>query len=1038
MNDRSEISTPLLGEKKTFKEKVKQIIKEYWYLGLAFIIPALIMYLIYVAMGIHPIGEGSVLVLDLNGQYVSFFEALRHFIYGDASLLYSFARALGGEFMGMYAYYLASPFSYLVALFPQDLILEALLLIFLIKTGFCGFTFGFYLHKTNKDHRKFNKTAVISFSILYALSAYCVVQQHNTMWIDAVMWLPLVTYGIEELIKKGHFKVYVIFLALTVMSNFYIGWMVCIYSAVYFFVYYFMHNEKDRNNPYREEKHFARSFLRMGLFSLIAVAISAVIILTAYYSLSFGKNTFSNTNWALEMRFDILDMFAKFLPSSYDTVRPEGLPFVYCGVITLLLVPLFFCSNRFSVREKILSGVFIAFFILSFAISPVDIFWHGFQRPNWLNYRYSFMLCFFLLVIAYKALLELSRTSSKSLLSIGSFLILAIGIVQKMDLETYILDNSDQKNAIIKWSEGKLMTLECIWLTIICLISYLVILSAIKRSKAKRNISLIMVIVISLEVFANGLFCCLSLGKDVIYTSYTSYHDNIDPLKETVSAVKDSDSSFYRLETIAHKKANDNMALDVFGMTNSTSTLNATTIRFLSNMGYVGKSHESRYYAGNLLADSLLNVKYVLAGEENTSAEYKTDKALLSDSRFYSLYHSDKNYSVYENLYYLSLGYAVDADIKGLDLGKYHNPYDRLNNIVTKMLGETETVEVFKEITEYSYSTTNITESVQEPTETSNYKYAFTNFEKTDQEKSASVKYTFTLPSDVNESQYVYFYLPSEFQREFVFSAPKGSYGEVFGGEATRALFVGEIKPRASASVTLSLKENNLYVTEDVPLFYYLDYNTYVEVMERLDDSLLEIEEGFSDDRLKGSINTKNANSTIFTSIPYDAGWIVKVDGKQVNTYGILTDSTLEATKSADGALLAFDIEKEGDHTVELIYRPKAFTIGLTITVTAIIVFILIIIFEKPLNKICGKIFFPLTVPTTPPADKNGDNKEDDNKENDQNGKKTILVPPAEQGETPKGLEPSIPLKAMKFEKATLIEPIDGNESNKTKNGDID
>jgi len=51
---------------------------EYAYLTLAFLIPALIMYLVYVAMSIRPFGDGSVLVLDMNAQYVYFFEALRN------------------------------------------------------------------------------------------------------------------------------------------------------------------------------------------------------------------------------------------------------------------------------------------------------------------------------------------------------------------------------------------------------------------------------------------------------------------------------------------------------------------------------------------------------------------------------------------------------------------------------------------------------------------------------------------------------------------------------------------------------------------------------------------------------------------------------------------------------------------------------------------------------------------------------------------------------------------------------------------------
>ena len=229
-------------------DRIKNIISSHHstlYLSLAFVIPVVIMYLIYIAMEIHPFGGNSVLVLDLNGQYVYFYEALRNAVYGDTSLMYSFSRSLGGEFMGIYAYYIASPFSYIVCLFPQAKILDALLCIFLLKTGLCGYTFGFYLHKTGKST---SKIATIIFSCMYALTSYAIVYQHNSMWIDAVIWLPIITYAIEQLIKYGSFKLYVIFFSLTLMSNFYIGYMVCFYAAAYFIYYYFA-CEPSQNNP---------------------------------------------------------------------------------------------------------------------------------------------------------------------------------------------------------------------------------------------------------------------------------------------------------------------------------------------------------------------------------------------------------------------------------------------------------------------------------------------------------------------------------------------------------------------------------------------------------------------------------------------------------------------------------------------------------------------------------------------------------------------------------------------------------------------
>ena len=217
----------------TGNNKWKCLWKEYRFLLGCALLPAVIMYLIYLAKGLHPFGNGSVLVLDLNAQYVYFFEALRNAVTGDASLLYSFCRSLGGEFLGIYAYYIASPLSYIVCLFPQKRMLEALLTLFLLKTAICGVTFGFYMKKTLRTP---NAYAILLFSTFFALSSYAVVQQHNTMWIDAVMWLPLLTYGMEQLIKYGKFKMYTIFLALTVFSNYYIGYMICIYCFIYFFI----------------------------------------------------------------------------------------------------------------------------------------------------------------------------------------------------------------------------------------------------------------------------------------------------------------------------------------------------------------------------------------------------------------------------------------------------------------------------------------------------------------------------------------------------------------------------------------------------------------------------------------------------------------------------------------------------------------------------------------------------------------------------------------------------------------------------------
>jgi len=872
------------------------------YLSLAFIIPVAIMYLIYIAMEIHPFGGNSVLVLDLNGQYVYFYEALRNAVYGDTSLMYSFSRSLGGEFMGIYAYYIASPFSYIVCLFPQTKILDALLCIFLLKTGLCGYTFGFYIHKTGKST---SKIATIIFSCMYALTSYAIVYQHNSMWIDAVIWLPIITYAIEQLIKYGRFKLYVIFFALTLMSNFYIGYMVCFYAAAYFIYYYFACDISE-NNPLGEKNHFWKSFLRFSLTSVLAAGIAAVILLTAYYSLSFGKTTFSSADWAFEFKFDIIELLIKFLPGSYDTVRlsPAGLPLVYCGTLTLILVPVYFMASKFSAREKIMSGVMIGFFVLSFSISVVDLVWHGFSPPMWLNYRYSFMLCFFLLVLACKGFSELTNISSKIIFAICSYITGFVVIVQALGYDTIVVSESKK----LTWVDD----LTTVWFALACIGAYLVVLALLKYTKFKSNMLIILAFIVSFELFGNGLVNVIRLDKDVIYSGYNGYNNFLDSYRPILETLEETDNSFYRSEKTIHRKSNDNMALGLRGLSNSTSTLNKETIQFLKRMGYKSQSHNSKYIGGNPVGDSLLGIKYIISADD--LSHYYTE-AIVDASGF----------TAWLNENALSIAYAVDDKINNIVADDYETPCDYMNALVTAMLGSEETIEVFVPI-EVDNSTTNaycIKSYIQ-----GHNKYA-----KAGDDAEASLYYTFSVPT----SSPVYFYIPSDYQREVKLSG-SGIEASSFWSDSkdTNCLItLGTFEAGQNVDLTITLVSNDLYIKNGYNCLFYIDTELLDSIIKELKTYEYVITD-YTERSFKGKITAEKNNQIIQTTIPYDEGWKVYVDNEKVEIF-----ETLDA-------LVAFRID-EGEHNVELKYMPKSFVLGLIITLTCIVIFILTAIFYKKL-----------------------------------------------------------------------------------------
>ena len=909
------IPTPIPKKEKKFAglgRRIVDIYRTYSYLSLAFTIPLVLMYLMYVARGIYPFGDSTVLVLDLNGQYVSFYEYLWDCIHNDASILYSFSRNLGGEFMGMFDYYVASPFALLIGLFPKAWIQESLLIVFLLKTGLSGFNMGFYLHKHSTTQ---NKLTIVTFSILYALSNYCIIQMHNSMWIDAVLWLPILVYAIEELIKRGRFRLYVFTLAIILFSNFYIGYMVCIFTVAYCFYYYFAHNQNNENNPTGEKNHFLRSVLRVACWSLLAAGIAAFIILSARYSLSMGKDEFSNPNWAVTQKFELMELFIKFLPSSYDTVRPEGLPFVYCGTLTLLLVPAFFISKKISNREKIAAAMLILFFVASFATSTLDLIWHGFQKPNWLNYRYSFMLCFFLIVLAFRAFENIQFTSRKALLGITAFLGFAILLIQ--ELGDFITD-SNEKLVIRPFAT--------VWLALGCLIAYFIIICLWGRAKyvLKDKLSVILAFIVCAEVFASGLVDLEAFNKDVSFGSHTNgtwgYTKMIDTFRPITDVINENDDGFFRMEKSWLRKDNDNYALNMNGLSTSTSLLNRDTITFLQKMGYASYSHKSKYMGGTPVNDSLLGLKYIISDKDlshyygapiYTPEDYDYDEDKV---------RKDEKFNVYLNPYALSLAFGASEKFADFDPEQYDNPFDRLNAMVAYLLGEEEPVSIFvPALQNGDPELTNVTSS----------NIAMHNkYEVDDKDSAGILDYSYTVPTNTE----LYFYFPSDYGREVklkVNSSQKDNFGS---GDGLRIISLGKYKsPEIDVQVRIENNDGKLYIKDSwESSVYYIDWGTFEHAMARLNKMQLDIDSGWSDDHLTGSLSTVSDNQFMFTSIAYDKGWQVTVDGKPVETF------------ETANALLAFYVEDEGDHTVELRYMPTEYKLGITISILCTILFLIL------------------------------------------------------------------------------------------------
>ncbi len=974
-----------------FGRAVNSHFTKFGYLYCSFIIPAALFFIVFVMQGTYPFGNGSVLVLDLNGQYVYFFEALRKAIYGDASLLYTWFGSLGGESIGIYAYYLASPLSYIVALFPETAMTEALLVLELLKCGLCGVTMAYYLRKTRPLA---NEMITIMISVMYALSAFAVVMAHNTMWIDALIWLPIITFGIERLINYGHFKMFIISLTVAIFSNFYIGYMLCIFVFVYFFYYYFFASNRkssdyvtvtDGNNNFIGEKnHFLKSLLRIGAASAIAILIACAILLPTYYSLTLGKTTFSTTDWSFSFKFNPLNFISKLFIASYDSVRRSGFPFLYCGMLTLILVPVYFISKRVTTRQKVGAGLLLGFFFLSMIISPLDLVWHGFQEPNWLNYRYSFMFSFILLVLAHRAL-ELLHTVrfQKTLIvaSVWAFLVIVCSFFTKD-----MFDKSYLRREIF------FIVIPILLLAIYEAAHYYLVEQ--RKNKAARSSLLVtLAIILCMEMFLGTLLNTTSLNEDVTFSpKYTrpdgtwleGYDNFLDKYRPLVNAIQASDTSFYRMEKDTLRKYDDNFALAMRGTTGSTSTLNSRTIAFMKRLGLMSKSNISQYKGSSPVLDSLLGIKYILyASTQEQSDYYLSPYEVLIEGQnvpsFEYNYAEGKSLYSYLNEYALSLAFTSSDALKEYNITDSTSPFLLLNQLVTALLGEDELVEVYKELDykfEYdeesiNYSSTSYPEvlydiygnPIPELDSQGNPRYdsdgepiyqkvqtPYHTFKSvaTDGSERMVITFTFTTPADIDYDTEIFFKIPTKYARQcsWTFKAQDGS--EISGtcysdsDKTECALSLGTMGPDRAGTLTLTVtgnddpdKADDFYIdrSKGNGIFYYVDEDLYQETMTRLAKGNFNIEE-YTETSFKGTIHAEDGMTTVFTSIPYEKYWQVKVDGQQVDTY------------MTCAALLGFDLPSAGDHTVEIVYKSGALSTGIKLSVAGITLFVLWMILD--------------------------------------------------------------------------------------------
>ena len=137
-------------------------------LFMAFIVPFLGMTGVMIFRGFYPFGHLSVLYSDTYHQYYPFFLEMRDAILSGDGLQWTWSVGMGMDYLGLFAYYLASPLNLLSVLLPESMVLGYFSMLLPIKLGFAGLFFALLLKKIFGQ----NDWSIVLFGALYATCAW--------------------------------------------------------------------------------------------------------------------------------------------------------------------------------------------------------------------------------------------------------------------------------------------------------------------------------------------------------------------------------------------------------------------------------------------------------------------------------------------------------------------------------------------------------------------------------------------------------------------------------------------------------------------------------------------------------------------------------------------------------------------------------------------------------------------------------------------------------------------------------------------------
>ena len=720
--------------------------------------------------------------------------------------------------------------------------------------------------------KKQNNIYLLIFSICYGLMGYNMAYYIHFMWQDCIYLTPLIMLGIKKLVNKESGLLYGITFFMALFTNYYIAFMIAIFTFI-FLIYNILLKYTFKEN----RKEIFKIIFKYIFISILSGLMGFFLLLPTVIELTNSIKTAGESIIStITIDFDIIKIFKDMFFIDYgwtNVLNEANTIMIYSGVLILILNFFYFFSKKITKKEKMLSFMVLIIFILSFSVTTLNYIWHGFNKPICFNFRYSFLFVFFTIYLACSTIDKLKGIKK------DKYLIVFI-ILQALTMYSILFD----KNYFVYINLG-------------ISILYLIILYLINNYKDQNQVSKfkpILVLLIITELLTNGYLITNGFGM----YSKEEYQDNVYKVGKKINKLNKK-NNFYRIEKKKEYTYLDSFFFDYKGASTFISTMEQSSYNFMNNVGANANTNVYNYLENTEFLDSILGIKYIISTKEKYNDYFKIDSYKHSSNIgiVYGINYSI--YNIYRNNHSLNLGYMISP--KSLEFVKKLK-HDK----VIDYLGFQNTI----------YKTMISTDKDL--------------FIKVPYKKINSNEYEIEIVND--KDIYIPFYSEFEGKHQKLELYVNNNLVNTLDYR-TNSIQKIENKYEIGDKIRVKLIQYGYFKLEKSIHPYYLNSKRFIEFYNEISKNQLKITK-FSDTNIKGNIvSTKNKN-ILFTTIPYDAGWEVKVDGKVVKKYKVYDN------------FIGIKLNK-GKHKIEFNYTPVGLKEGIIISIISLIIFIVYFKFEK-------------------------------------------------------------------------------------------